>query len=33
MKIVLEGEFWLENADSGQVMTDKEKDAIFLKKG
>ncbi|WP_099023408.1 cupin domain-containing protein [Mycolicibacterium palauense] len=33
MKIVLEGEFRLENPDTGQVMIARAKDAIFFPKG
>jgi ethanolamine utilization protein EutQ len=33
MKIVLEGEFRLENVDTGQVHTARAKDAIFFPKG
>ncbi|WP_083453040.1 cupin domain-containing protein [Mycolicibacterium goodii] len=33
MKIVLEGEFHLENVDTGQKSTAKAKDAIFFPKG
>ena len=33
MKVVLEGEFRLENPDTGQVQIAKEKDAIFFPKG
>lgn len=33
MKIVLEGEFRLENEDTGQVLVAKAKDAIFFPKG
>ncbi|MGK2883056.1 MAG: ethanolamine utilization protein [Mycobacterium sp.] len=33
MKIVLEGEFRLENVDTGQVQIAKAKDAIFFPKG
>lgn len=33
MKVVLEGEFRLENVDTGQVQIAKAKDAIFFPKG
>ncbi|WP_326731715.1 hypothetical protein [Streptomyces phaeochromogenes] len=33
MKIVIEGEFRLENKDTGQVLIAKPKDAIFFPKG
>lgn len=33
MKVVLEGEFRLENKDTGQVLIAREKDAIFFPKG
>jgi ethanolamine utilization protein EutQ len=33
MKVVLEGEFLLENADTGQKLVAKAKDAIFFPKG
>jgi ethanolamine utilization protein EutQ (cupin superfamily) len=33
MKVVLEGEFRLENKDTGQVMIAREKDAIFFPQG
>lgn len=33
MKVVLEGEFLLENKETGQVMTARAKDAIFFPKG
>ena len=33
MKVVLEGEFLLENKDTGQKMVAKAKDAIFFPKG
>lgn len=33
MKVVLEGEFVLENLDTGQVSVAKAKDAIFFPKG
>lgn len=33
MKVVLEGEFHLENPDTGQVMVAKKHDAIFFPKG
>lgn len=33
MKVVLEGEFLLENRDTGQSMVAKAKDAIFFPKG
>ncbi|WP_141013248.1 cupin domain-containing protein [Nocardioides sambongensis] len=33
MKVVLEGEFLLENRETGQVMTARAKDAIFFPKG
>jgi ethanolamine utilization protein EutQ len=33
MKVVLEGEFRLENVDTGQTLVAREKDAIFFPKG
>jgi ethanolamine utilization protein EutQ len=33
MKVVLEGEFLLENKDTGQILIAKAKDAIFFPKG
>ena len=33
MKVVLEGEFRLENRETGQVLIAREKDAIFFPKG
>lgn len=33
MKVVLEGEFTLENVDTGQTLVAKAKDAIFFPKG
>jgi ethanolamine utilization protein EutQ len=33
MKVVLEGEFQLENKDTGQTLTAKARDAIFFPKG
>lgn len=33
MKVVLEGEFLLENKETGQVLTARAKDAIFFPKG
>lgn len=33
MKVVLEGEFLLENRETGQVLTARAKDAIFFPKG
>lgn len=33
MKVVLEGEFWLEDVETGQVATARAKDAIFFPKG
>lgn len=33
MKVVLEGEFLLENKDTGQMLVAKAKDAIFFPKG